>query len=208
MSVILASCAACRLWRNECVCAHAPHLSIATRLIVIMHSKEWRKTTNTGHFARLAIKDAEVRLHGSPVRKVSSAGVDAASSSTLALFPGRGANPLCPAYLALLPRPLTLLVPDGNWNQAKNMMRRLPMLNQAHPVRLCGPSLGADCLRRNHLAGRMSTFEAIAQALGILEGAGTEIEMLRFFRQVLARMSHHSRRSHKNHGTPGQRRIS
>jgi DTW domain-containing protein len=189
-----ASCAACRLWRSECVCAHAPHLSIATRLIVVMHSKEWRKTTNTGHFARLAIKDAEVRLHGAPTRQISCAGVESASASTLVLFPGRGANPLSLDYIATLPRPLTLLVPDGNWNQAKNMMRRLPMLSQAHPVRLGGPNLDLDCLRRNHLAGRMSTFEAIAQALGILEGAATEIDMLKFFRHILARMAHHSRR--------------
>ncbi len=194
LSLNPSSCAVCRLWRDECVCAHAPHLSISTRLIVVMHSKEWRKTTNTGHFARLAIKDAEVRLHGAPTRKVSSAGIES-SSSTLVLFPGRGANSLTPAYIASLPRPLTLLVPDGNWNQAKNMMRRLPMLREAHPVRLGGSSLDLDCLRRNHLAGRMSTFEAIAQALGILEGAGTEDDMLRFFRHVLDRMSNHNRRS-------------
>ena len=181
--------------REECVCAHAPHLCISTRLIVIIHSKEWRKTTNTGHFARLAIKDAEVRLHGSPRQKMSSAGVESASSSTLVLYPGRGANPLSAEYIASLARPLTLLVPDGNWNQAQHMMRRLPMLRQARPVRLGGPSLDLDCLRRNRCADRMSTFEAIAQALGILEGHKTEEDLLKFFRQVLERMTHNSRRS-------------
>jgi DTW domain-containing protein YfiP len=190
-----ASCAACRLRCEECVCAHAPHLSISTRLIVIIHSKEWHKTTNTGHFARLAIKDAEVRLHGSPTQKVSSAGVDSESSSTLVLYPGRGANPLSREYIASLARPLTLLVPDGNWNQAQHMMRRLPMLRQARPVRLGGPSLDLHCLRRNRCADRMSTFEAIAQALGILEGRETEDDLLKFFRQVLDRMTYNSRRS-------------
>ena len=73
-------------------------------------------------------------------------------------------------------------------------MRRVPMLSQSHPVRLSQPSLDIDCLRRNHLTGRMSTFEAIAQALGILEGAVTEAAMLTFFRHILDRMAHHSRR--------------
>jgi DTW domain-containing protein YfiP len=189
------SCIACRLRREECVCAQAPHLRIATRLIVIIHSKEWRRTTNTGHFARLAIQGAEVRLHGSPKQKVSSAGVEAASSSTLVLYPGRGADPLSAESIALLPRPLTLLVPDGNWNQTQHMMRRLPMLSQARPVCLGERSLDHPGLRRNRRADCMSTFEAIAQALGILEGQATEDHLLKFFRHVLERMTHNSRRS-------------
>lgn len=189
------SCLACRLRRAECVCAHAPRLGILTRLIVIIHSKEWRKTTNTGHFARLAIQNAEVRLHGSPHQTVSSAGIESASASTLVLFPGRGASPLNHDYIAALPRPLTLLVPDGNWNQAKHMMRRVPMLCLARPVRLAGPGLDLHGLRHNSCPDRMSTFEAIAQALGILEGEETEDRLLQFFRQVLERMAHNSRRS-------------
>ncbi len=188
------SCTGCRLRREECVCGQAPRLCISTRLIVIIHAKEWRRTTNTGHFARLAIKDAEVRLHGSPRRKVSSAGI-AAAASTLVLFPGRGAGTLSAESIAALPRPLTLLVPDGNWNQAQHMMRRLPMLRQALPVRLAGSTLDLDGLRRNHCDGRMSTFEAIAQALGILEGHETRDHLLKFFDRVLQRMTHNSRRS-------------
>ena len=190
-----ASCMSCRLRRDGCVCAHAPHLRISTRLIVIIHSKEWRRTTNTGHFARLAIQGAEVRLHGSPKRKVSSAGLESASASTLVLYPGRGAEPLSPAFIASLARPLTLLVPDGNWNQAQHMMRRLPMLRDARPVCLDGPGLDLQCLRRNRVADRMSTFEAIAQALGILEDHQIEDDLLKFFRHVLNRMTGNSRRS-------------
>jgi DTW domain-containing protein len=188
-------CAACRMGGANCVCGQAPSLSISTRLIVVIHSKEWRRSTNTGHLARLAIKDGEVRLHGLPHQTVSDVGVDSKSSSTLVLFPGRGAQPLTADYLAPLIRPLTLLVPDGNWNQAQHMMRRVPMLCQAHPVRLDGPSLGLRCLRYNRCADRMSTFEAIALALGILEGRGTEDHLLKFFQQFLDRMVHNSRKT-------------
>ena len=98
-------------------------------------------------------------------------------------------------HVASLARPLTLLVPDGNWNQAKNMMRRVPMLSQAHPVRLEGATVDHYCLRRNVHADRMSTFEAIAQALGIIEKQATEDHLLDFFRQVLDRMVPNQRRS-------------
>jgi len=193
------SCSACRLRREDCICAQAPHLRIATRLIVIIHSKEWRRTTNTGHFARLAIQDSEVRLHGSPKQQVSSAGIESASPSTLVLYPGRGADPLSAESIAALPRPLTLLVPDGNWNQTQHMMRRLPMLSQARPVCLAERNLDHHGLRRNRRADRMSTFEAIAQALGILEGEEIEDRLLRFFGHVLNRMTYNSRRSARRH---------
>src|SRR5271167_1359476 len=174
MSTHAASCTACRLRLDECVCAQAPQLQISTRLLVIIHSKEWRRTTNTGHFARLAIQGAEVRLHGAPKQQVSSAGVEAASASTLVLYPGRGADPLSAESIAALPRPLTLLVPDGNWNQTQHLMRRLPMLARARPVCLGERNLDHPGLRCNRGIDRMSTFEAIAQALGILEGQETE----------------------------------
>jgi DTW domain-containing protein YfiP len=192
-----ASCIACRLRGDECVCAHAPYLRLSTRLIVIMHAKEWRRSTNTGHLARLAVKDGAVRLHGLLNQSVSSAGIDAKSASTLVLYPGRGADTLTPRFIATLPRPLTLLVPDGNWNQARKMMSRVPMLEQAHRVCLAGPTLDVECLRRNRGDERMSTFQAIAQALGALEGAQTEDRLMRFFQQVLDRMTQISMRQRR-----------
>ena len=84
-------------------------------------------------------------------------------------------------------RPLTLLVPDGNWMQAKNMMRRVPMLNLARPIRLEGPVLDLPRLRCNFYDDRRSTFEAIAQTLGILEGPETESHLLEFYRLLLNR---------------------
>lgn len=187
-------CISCRLRPAECVCAYAPHLELSTRLFVIMHSKEWRKTTNTGHLARLAVRGGVVRRHGLPHRSVSGADIDAAAPSTLVLYPGRGAQALTPAFIASLQRPLTLLVPDGNWNQVKHMMRRVPMLSQAQPVRLECNGLGPAGLRRNRCADRMSTFEAIAHALGVLENPETEALLLAFFQQFLKNGIHNSRR--------------
>jgi DTW domain-containing protein YfiP len=161
---------------------------------MIIHSKEWRKTTNTGHFARLAIQNTQVRLQGSPKYRLS---FESATPTTLVLYPGRGATPLSAEYVATLPRPLTLLVPDGNWNQAQHMMRRLPLLQQAKPVCLQESNLTAPCLRRNHLEGRMSTFEAVAQALGILEGEEVRDRLLEFFGHALDHMTHNTRRGRR-----------
>jgi DTW domain-containing protein YfiP len=187
-------CIVCRLRQPLCICADAPRLDISTRLIAIIHAKEWRRSSNTGYLARLATRDGEVRLHGLTHQTVSSEGIDCVSPSTLVLYPGRGADPLTAKYIASLARPLTLLVPDGNWNQAKNMMRRVPMLSQAHAVSLDASMVDHNSLRRNVASHRMSTFEAIAQALGIIEKQAIKDHLLDFFRQVLGRMVPKQRR--------------
>ena len=39
-------------------------------------------------------------------------------------------------YLATLAKPITLLIPDGNWGQTKRMLSRVPVLRRARPVRV------------------------------------------------------------------------
>jgi hypothetical protein len=53
----------------------------------------------------------------------------------------------------------------------------------------------------------MSTFEAIAQALGILEGPETEGDMLKFFAHVLDHMVHHSRKDAHQRAALGKRIV-
>ena len=104
-------------------------------------------------------------------------------------FSSRGSERGCitPDLVRSMPGPVTLIVPDGNWNQATNMMRRVPALQEATAVRLDGETQLTEPLRHNPDANRRSTFEAIARAVGILEGEETETRMLEFFREVLAR---------------------
>ncbi len=180
-------CPECRLVRRVCVCKIAPQLALKTRLILVMHASEWRKSSNTGHLARLAVAGTEVRLHGLPHEPVDDSGLDP-SGSTLVLFPGFGAKTLTPEVVADLARPVTLLIPDGTWPQAKTMMRRVPLLRGAIPVALPGPTLDLQRPRRNVFPDRMSTCEAIAQALGCLEGGTVEAQLLDFFRRAVDRM--------------------
>ncbi len=184
-------CIACRLRRDACVCEFAPRLQIESRLVLVIHSTEWGGGGNTGHLLRLGVRDASVRIHGRRNRPVNDDGIASASSSTLALFPGRGATALNAEYLAALPRPITLLIPDGNWIQTKNMMKRVPVLRGARPVRLDGPSLLLPCVRHNSDIARRSTFEAVAAALGILESPEIERRLIAFFQRVLETKNHY-----------------
>lgn len=175
-------CVRCRLRLPVCVCAEAPRLATATRVLLVIHASEWSRTTNTGLLLRLGLASVDVRIHGSPR---CSAGENGATASTFVLFPGCGAVPLTPELVAQSPGPRTLIVPDGNWNQTERMMRRLPMLQDARPVRLESERTIATPLRFNADPRRRSTFEAAAHALGLLEGPDVEARLLTFFRAVL-----------------------
>jgi DTW domain-containing protein YfiP len=177
-------CVSCRLRTAVCICGDAPRLDLATRVILLMHRYEWGRSSNTGHLVRLALGNAEIRIHGRR-RRIAEDGID--PRSTLLLFPSHGADILSDELLADVSRPMTLVVPDGNWSQSTHMTRRLPMLRGVRCVTLDTPRLGFPGLRRNRRADRRSTFEAIAQALGVLEGPDTTARLLAFLGQVLAR---------------------
>ena len=55
-------------------------------------------------------------------------------------------------------------------------------------VELPGPPPGTVRLRRNVFDERMSTFEAVAQILGLLEGPAVEIALMDFYRRTIDRM--------------------
>lgn len=185
-------CPVCRLPLGPvslCVCPLSPRLSLKTRLALVIHAREWRRSSNTGRLVQLAIPAAEIRLHGvlGAAPGAAAAGLDAQDPGTLVLFPGRGSRPLTKEFLAGLPPSVTLIVPDGNWTQTSHMMTRLPALAHAQAVELPGPAIGTARLRRNVFSERMSTFEAVAQVLGILEGQDVEDQLMDFYRRSIDR---------------------
>ena len=111
-----------------------------------------------------------------------------AGATPVVLFPGRGARPLTPEYAASLPSRLALVVPDGNWRQADGMVKRLPLLAGALKVSLPARDFAGLAVRRNRQGHRMSTFEAVAQALGVLEGESVAGPLLDFYRRANDRM--------------------
>ena len=111
-----------------------------------------------------------------------------AGATPVVLFPGRGARPLTPELVASLPSPPALVVPDGNWRQAGRMVKRLPLLAGAVKVALPARAFAGAALRRNRPGHRMSTYEAVAQALGVLEGEAVAGPLLDFYRRATDRM--------------------
>ena len=183
-------CARCQMHMSLCVCALIPSLHTRTRVVLVAHHRELQKPTNSGRIATEALPNS-----GCIVRGRKGAPDDALTWSPrtrpLLLFPHEGALPL--ASLARIPdddRPVTLIVPDGNWRQASKVRQRVAGLGNVPCVTLPTGEPSMYRLRAEaHRAG-LSTLEAVARALRILEGdAGPDVEraLLAVFRAMVER---------------------
>jgi DTW domain-containing protein YfiP len=87
------------------------------------------------------------------------------------LYPTDDAVELTEQAIQGLTRPITLIVPDGTWRQARKVAVREQALGSLLRVKL-PPGPPSDYrLRYSPNEQRLCTFEAISRAIGLLEGA-------------------------------------
>ncbi len=180
-------CIDCRMHMELCVCDAVPRLDLRTRILLIMHRRECRKSTATGNLALMALSNSEMRVHGRKDAPLDLGDLDHAAHRVLLLFPSDDAVRLTRGYAMSDPRPVTLVVPDGNWRQASKIGRRIPGLEKAERVILPpGPRTRYHLRSANRPEG-LATSEAIARALGILENAEIQAQLDRLFNLMVER---------------------
>jgi DTW domain-containing protein YfiP len=171
-------CPACRLHHALCICDRLPSIPTRTRVVLVLHQLEARKPTNTGRLALRCLPNGLVVVRGRPTADglPAAAGAGGGPPPWLAeapnpvlLFPDEDARPLAEWRPGAGP-PVTLVVPDGTWRQASNTRRRIPGLDRAPAAALAPGASSRYRLRRARREGCVSTLEAIARALAILEG--------------------------------------
>jgi DTW domain-containing protein YfiP len=170
---------------HRCICPHIPTYDLATRLVLVMHRHEVSKTTATGPLALAMLPNSELRVHGYQERPLDLADLQQPERRLLILYPGEEAATLSQSFLEKDRRPITLVVPDGNWRQASRMGRRLPGVEQAEMVRLPAAAATEWGVRREPHPEGLATFEAIARAFGIIESAEIQSGMEGLFRLMV-----------------------
>ncbi|MFY0524405.1 tRNA-uridine aminocarboxypropyltransferase [Archangium gephyra] len=155
-------CPRCNLPLHLCLCAEIPRVETRTRLLLLQHVVETWKKSNTGRVAALALANSRLLTYGSLDEPLDTAVLS--EPGTWLLFPdGPTAPPDAPA-------PRQLVVLDASWSQARRMTQRIPVLRTL--PRLVLPPLAPGTLRLRdptHPSG-MSTLDAIARAVAVLEG--------------------------------------
>lgn len=179
-----ARCARCRLHENLCICALLPRVETRTRVVLVLHRLEARKPTNTGQLATACLPNSEVLVRGAHASSAETLALDP-STRPILLFPHEDARPL--VELARDGRPSTLVVPDGTWRQASKVRARVPGLGGIACATLPPGEPSAYRLRAEAHEGNLATFEAIARALGVLEGEHVQRELEGAFRTMVER---------------------
>lgn len=176
----LARCPDCWLPVASCVCADLPRIHVETRVVIVMHHTETRRTSNTGRLAARVL-GAPVLLRGlrasDPRTRAPAPDALAPDRRRLVLFPSPDARLLSPDDAAR--GPLTLIVPDGNWKQASRARSRDEAAAGAEIVTLPPGPPTRYRLRRPPSEYALCTYEAIARALALLESPSIEAEMMR-----------------------------
>lgn len=180
----LERCARCEQPIPVCVCDLVRPITTRTRVLVLVHRLEAFKTTNTGRLAALAL--------GAGYEKWGERDAPwptLPEGRLLLLFPSDDARPLSPADAE---GHVTLVVPDGNWPQARKIARRVVSTagERVTRVRLSDARASEYTLRHSERPDALSTLESIAHALAVLEGArGPEVaaETLALFDAFVAR---------------------
>jgi len=180
-------CVRCRMLGGLCVCAliPSPRLVTRTRLVLLIHRYEARKPTNTGRLAAECLENSVVVVRGHESQP-TPAFVCPPGAQPLLLFPHEDATPLA-AFHVEASRPVTLIVPDGNWRQASKVRQRVAGLRDVPCVMLPAGEPSTYRLRAEAHEAGLSTLEAIARAMGVLEGDEVRGAMEGVFRAMVER---------------------
>ncbi len=159
-------CPTCLILRTHCLCAEVPRVETRTRVVVVRHQREGWKSTGTARIAGLALPALRLLEYGDDAQPALDALPGELGEGTFLLFPSEGAAPVD------VTRVSRLIVLDGTWRQVRRMYQRLPALHALPRLALPSKAQKVLRLRESSLEEGRSTLEAIADALGLVEGEG------------------------------------
>ncbi len=136
--------------------------------MILQHPRERDKAIGTARMASLCLPDSELLVG---VRWDSHPGLLRALADPVRpaalLFPGPGAKDI---LTERPPGPVTLIVVDGTWSQAKNLVRDNPILTSLPRYAFAAPEPSEYRIRKEPSIEFVSTIEALMHVLGVLEG--------------------------------------
>jgi DTW domain-containing protein len=162
-----AVCPRCQRPVRVCYCEHLTSVDTKTRVVLLQHPREEDMAIGTARMASLCLPNSELHV-----------GVDFQTSPELARAlsdPERPAVLLYPSddavdVLTAPPSgPVTLVVVDGTWWQARKLVRVNPVIARLPRYAFKAPTPSEYRIRREPDEAYVSTIEALVHVLGVLE---------------------------------------
>jgi DTW domain-containing protein YfiP len=176
-------CEICFLHKSRCICHLIPKIETQTKLSVIIHHRELKRTTNTGSLATHALVNSRMYIRGLIENTLDLSQILSDDYDSYVLYPSDDAEDIEKIKST---KPIHLVVSDGNWRQAGKLHRRHKELSHLPRVRINEKNLATQHLRREHFEEGFSTLEAIAIAFGYLENETVKNQLLNLYQAKLA----------------------
>ncbi len=161
-------CRRCERPLSVCYCAALTSIETRTRIVILQHPAEKGMPIGTAHMANLCLPQASLHVgtHWDESEALRAACADPERPPIL-LYPGPDARDI----LADPPTsPVTLIVVDGTWSQARGLVRDNPQLAALPRYAFTAPAPSNYRIRKEPRAEYVSTLEALVHVLGALEG--------------------------------------
>lgn len=168
-------CYTCYRPRDGCFCDLIPRVENLTDVVILQHRRERFHAFNTARIVHKALVRSTLLVDHNK-RLAEAAGKLPISNRSGILYPSPDARLL--SDLTPEERPHQMFVIDGTWQQAKTLMRDIPMLQELPRFRLNPSEPSRYRIRREPTMTALSTVEATVQALQWLEPDTTGLQQL------------------------------
>lgn len=175
-------CAHCRRPVSHCLCACISRIPNRTRVLVLQHTDEAGHPLNTARLAVSGLANAQI-LVGEHFPQLDA--IIASATRAVLLFPAKEGHPVETAEPSTQAQPSLLIVPDGTWRKARRIVRANPALGSLPRFSLPAGEPSEYRIRKAREPAAVSTIEAIARSLSILEPAGGFERLLIPFRALI-----------------------
>jgi len=175
-------CPHCYLKLQVCLCAELPRVPTRTEIVIVRHVTEQHMTSNTGRLVGLMLPRAKLVEYAPSAAAESPRLCPELVTDGWLLYPSgepRRPEPGPPSRLVVL---------DATFRRAKRMVRRLPELHPLPRLSLEAPSVPIHRLRLPTREDGMSTLEAVAHALWLLEGEAVGRPLLEAYGEFVRRV--------------------
>ena len=180
-------CPICAASRTLCLCDAVPRIELSTRVCLVIHHRELTRSSNTGLVALRALVNSEMRIRGEGRETLNLKDLLVPRYRTFLFYPSADAAELTQSLVLQERTPIQLIVPDGTWRQARKVHYRHHELKNVPRVKISTPNDSTFQLRAQSRPEGMATLQAIARALGVIEGELVQAQLMQLYRAKIER---------------------
>lgn len=179
-------CPRCYQRWGICICSILPTVQTRTEFIILRHIYEAERPSNTGRLVALAMPNSRMIPCGGGTR----IGLLPMDNGLLSL---PGTCLLWPDGVGKHPKewetspPDRIVIIDATWQQARRLYSTIPALRLLPRMVLPAPIRYRERLRKQHRSEGMSTIEAAAVSVAILEGDAAARPLEELYNELVRR---------------------